>query len=454
MGCSSPEEVLSTPLAQLLDAFVILDEDGRPFDLRELPGRHALAGEESRPTLTQSVFKATGEVRWSVTKATPVRDEHGAVVLAVNIIEDVTDARLAERQQRFLSAASMLVSSSLDIDVTLDKVAGAAVPELADWCCVDVPDERGVVRRAALAAGDADRDALERMRDALSMDADDPGSPAHVLRTGRGVARRRVRRRRRAGLGRRRRGAGRRAARQRHALGDGRPDDGRRPRHRRRHPRDLAQRAAAGRGRARAGRRARAPRRHRGGERAPARRALAHRHHAAAQPAAAAAADRAGRDDRRALSRRRGDERRRRRLLRRLRRRRRVDGRGRRRHRQGARRRHHHLAGALHDAHGGDVRALAERRAGAPQRRAGRRPRPPPDLHRGVRAHRAGRRTGRCGSSSRAAAIPRPSWSRPPAAPRRSARPGRCWAPSTAGTGRRATSPSASATPWSSTPTA
>ena len=55
MGCSSPEEVLSTPLAQLVDAFVILDEDGRPFDLRELPGRHALAGEESRPTLTQSV---------------------------------------------------------------------------------------------------------------------------------------------------------------------------------------------------------------------------------------------------------------------------------------------------------------------------------------------------------------------------------------------------------------
>ncbi|MGZ6682495.1 MAG: GAF domain-containing protein, partial [Solirubrobacteraceae bacterium] len=79
MGCSSAEEVLSTPLAQLMDAFVILDEDGRPFDLRELPGRRALAGEEPRPALTQSVTKATGEVRWSVTKATPVRDEHGAV---------------------------------------------------------------------------------------------------------------------------------------------------------------------------------------------------------------------------------------------------------------------------------------------------------------------------------------------------------------------------------------
>ena len=184
MGCSSPDEMLAMPLAELLDAFVILDEDGRPYDLGDLPGRHALAGAEPRPALTHTIVKATGEERWAVTKATPVRDEHGTVVLAVNIIEDVTDARLAERQQRFLSAASMLVSSSLDVAVTLDKVAGAAVPELADWCCVDVPDERGVVRCAAMGSGAADRDALDRMRDAMSMDADDPASPAHVLRTG------------------------------------------------------------------------------------------------------------------------------------------------------------------------------------------------------------------------------------------------------------------------------
>ena len=187
MGCSSPDEALATPLAQLLSAFVILDEDGRPFDLRNLPGRDALAGREPRPVITHTIVKATGEERWMLTKATPVRDEHGEVVLAVNIIEDVTDARLVERQQRFLSAASMLVSSSLDIDVTLDKVAGAAVPELADWCYVDVPDERGVVRRAALGAAEAERGALDRMRDAVSMDADDPDSPAHVLRTGRAV---------------------------------------------------------------------------------------------------------------------------------------------------------------------------------------------------------------------------------------------------------------------------
>jgi PAS domain S-box-containing protein len=151
LGCASPDEVLSTPLPRLLQRFVILDDRGRPYDLADLPGRHALAGREARPAITQTIDRATGEERWSLTKATPVRDAQGAVVLAVNIIEDVTDARLAERQERFLGAASMLLSSSLDIDVTLDRVARAAVPELADWCRVDMPDERGDMRRAASA---------------------------------------------------------------------------------------------------------------------------------------------------------------------------------------------------------------------------------------------------------------------------------------------------------------
>jgi GAF domain-containing protein len=86
LGCASPDEVLSTPLARLLERFVVLDERGRPYDLRELPGRHALAGQQARPALTHTIDKATGDERWSLTKATPVRDAQGDIVLAVNVI--------------------------------------------------------------------------------------------------------------------------------------------------------------------------------------------------------------------------------------------------------------------------------------------------------------------------------------------------------------------------------
>jgi PAS domain S-box-containing protein len=176
LGCASPDEALSTPLARLLERFVVLDERGRPYDLSDLPGRHALAGREARPALTHTIDKTTGGERWTLTKATPVRDPQGEIALAVIIIEDITDARLVERRERFLGAASMLVSSSLDIDVTLDKVAWAAVPELADWCYVDMPDERGVLRRAAVAASDAERAALDGVQ-----------LPTDPLRTGRSM---------------------------------------------------------------------------------------------------------------------------------------------------------------------------------------------------------------------------------------------------------------------------
>jgi hypothetical protein len=103
--------------------------------------------------------------------------------MAVNIMEEVTDARRAEHQQRFLAAASKLVFATLDIDATLERAAAAIVPELADWCCVDVPDERGRLRRRAIAADPDRRPALDAIRDAFDLAAD--AGPAGVLRDAR-----------------------------------------------------------------------------------------------------------------------------------------------------------------------------------------------------------------------------------------------------------------------------
>ena len=185
LECGSPEEVLATPMERILDRFVALDENGDPFDYATLPGRDALAGRNPAPVLMRSISKATGEERWMLVKASPVRDADGEVVMAVNIMEDVTEARRSEHQQRFLAAASKLVSASLDIDATLERAASAIVPEIADWCCVDLPDERGRLRRRSIAAAPGRRDELDTIRDAFDLEAEDDTGSGAVLRDGR-----------------------------------------------------------------------------------------------------------------------------------------------------------------------------------------------------------------------------------------------------------------------------
>jgi PAS domain S-box-containing protein/excisionase family DNA binding protein len=67
--------------------------------------------------------------------------------------------RIAQRQADFLSAASAALAHSLDYEETLDRVAKLAVPDIADWCVVDLgeTDGEGRTRLRRIAAAHADR---------------------------------------------------------------------------------------------------------------------------------------------------------------------------------------------------------------------------------------------------------------------------------------------------------
>ena len=85
---------------------------------------------------------AGSESRWSRIKAQPVRDADGAVRLAINVIEDVTELKQVEQAQRFLAEAGRVLAGSLDYEETLRHGRALAVPELADWCGVDLAGDR------------------------------------------------------------------------------------------------------------------------------------------------------------------------------------------------------------------------------------------------------------------------------------------------------------------------
>jgi PAS domain S-box-containing protein len=185
LGFDSREALLAAPLSAILDRFDILDESGQPFPVERLPGRRALSAGERSEVVVRFRVRATGEERWSAVKATPILDSADRVNMAINVIEDITTHKRAERAQHFLSESTAVLSSSLDMSEALADVAALAVPEVADWLAVDLVTDTGLER---MAAAHADPQRLERARSLYRASPPDRGVQAgvrHVLATGR-----------------------------------------------------------------------------------------------------------------------------------------------------------------------------------------------------------------------------------------------------------------------------
>jgi PAS domain S-box-containing protein len=163
LGAESVEDLIATPPEELVRRFTSVNEDGSAIDPTKLPGRLVLAGRDAEPLVVRATNTETGEERWRVTKSTAVHGPAGEVLLAVNVIEDITESKRAETAQRLLADASAVLASSLDYSSTLRQVADLAVPTLADWCSISIAegDQLEQVAVAAVAEHDA---AVDRAR--------------------------------------------------------------------------------------------------------------------------------------------------------------------------------------------------------------------------------------------------------------------------------------------------
>jgi PAS domain S-box-containing protein len=151
MGLETVQQLREADPQQLMGAWETTGEHGEPIVLGDLPSVRVLRGEQPEPLLLRAVDRESGEERWSLLKTTPVRDPGGEVEAAVTIIEDVTESRRAAMRMEFLTRAADVLASSLDYQQTLRNVAGLAVPQLADWCAVDLFTEEGAREPVAIA---------------------------------------------------------------------------------------------------------------------------------------------------------------------------------------------------------------------------------------------------------------------------------------------------------------
>ena len=136
-----------------------------------------------------------------------VRDASGEPAYFIAVVEDISERKKRERdlllvreqlaraeavearrRLALLAAAGPSLSASLDYRETLEGITRLLVPELADWCLLDIVEDNGSVNQLAAAHAEEEKeDLLRRLGEHRRFGEGDPGSTDEVLRTGRSV---------------------------------------------------------------------------------------------------------------------------------------------------------------------------------------------------------------------------------------------------------------------------
>jgi PAS domain S-box-containing protein len=187
LGARTPAELMDAIPGTIMPRFLVLDEQGRELDLEHMPGRRLFAGERPEPLLVRNIVRSSGEERWLIVRSSPVVDlETGRILYAVNVFENITEVKRAQLAESFMAEASRVLASSMDHSETLKRVAQLAVPQIADWCAVDVVGEDGEIERVAVHHADPSRLALAESLDrAYRPSREEPVGVPEVIRSGR-----------------------------------------------------------------------------------------------------------------------------------------------------------------------------------------------------------------------------------------------------------------------------
>ena len=186
LGFASVEELRDADPRALMGDYETTGEQGQEIEMDDLPSVRLLRGEQPEPLLLHWVNRSSGEERWALLKTAAVRDSDGAIDAAVTVIEDVTVSRRRTMRLEFLAqTTNQVLASSLDYQETLRNVAGLAVPQIADWCAVDLFNDEGGRESVAVAHTDPTKLAMaERLRGFDVDELDPERGLGRVKRTG------------------------------------------------------------------------------------------------------------------------------------------------------------------------------------------------------------------------------------------------------------------------------
>src|SRR5215207_3056213 len=196
-----PEELLKTTFQD------ITHPDDLEGDIEQM--RRLLKGELQTYTVEKRYLRGDGPVVWVNLTVSLVRGSAGEPAYFISVVEDISERKKTEeerdlllvreqlaraeavdarRRLALLAAAGPTLSASLDYGETLESITRILVPELADWCLLDIVEDDGSVNQLAAAHTDPEKEnLLIKLREHRTFGEGDPGSTAEVLSKGKSV---------------------------------------------------------------------------------------------------------------------------------------------------------------------------------------------------------------------------------------------------------------------------
>jgi len=147
--------------------------------------KHSLETGEKYEIEYRLYHRKSGAYKWVIGRARPYYDEDGAIEKWYGTCTDINDQKRAEKRQKFLSEATKQLNESLDYEATIQKVSELCVPDIADWCTVDLYDKVEGFTQVSMAHADPKKHALAsqyRQDHPLTID-ESAGVPA-VIKSG------------------------------------------------------------------------------------------------------------------------------------------------------------------------------------------------------------------------------------------------------------------------------
>lgn len=124
-------------------------------------------------------------VHWIYSKSKVFYDKKGKPVKMVGMNIDITRQKQTEQNLKFLAEASKILATSLDYQTTLNNIAHLAVPEIADWCSIDIVNSDGTLDQLVVAHKDPKKIKLAKeIRKEYPTDMTAASGVPRVLKTG------------------------------------------------------------------------------------------------------------------------------------------------------------------------------------------------------------------------------------------------------------------------------